>query len=92
MTQSSMHLPPLRHGRRARHTEAVDTGRSKPSLPSPYPKGPSLRNAPTVSFPGLPRVPSASAVGACLRVLLTFRSPSWDSGFPSVRHTHSTIF
>lgn len=28
MTQSSMHLPPLRHGRRTRHTEAVDTGRS----------------------------------------------------------------
>lgn len=31
MTQSSMHLPPLRHGRRVRHTEAADTGRS-PSL------------------------------------------------------------
>lgn len=33
MTQSSMHLPPLRHGRRARHTEAVDIGRSPSLMP-----------------------------------------------------------
>lgn len=34
MTQSSMHLPPLRQGRRARHTEAVGTAaRASPSPP-----------------------------------------------------------
>lgn len=54
MTQSSMHLPPLRHGRRARHTEAVDTGRSEPSLPSPDPKGPSLRNGRAVCWQSSP--------------------------------------
>lgn len=37
MTQSSMHLPPLRHGRRARHTEAVDTGGVECHLPLPSP-------------------------------------------------------
>ena len=37
MTQSSMHLPPLRQGRRARHTEAADTGRAGPSA---WPRGP----------------------------------------------------
>lgn len=38
MTQSSMHLPPLRQGRRVRHTEAADTGRAGPSA---WPGGPS---------------------------------------------------
>lgn len=38
-TQSSMHEPPLRHGRRARHTEAADTGPSRASAPAlPDPK------------------------------------------------------
>lgn len=35
MTQSSMHFPPLRHGRRARHTEAADTGGVRPSHACP---------------------------------------------------------
>lgn len=44
MTQSSMHLPPLRHGRRAKHTEAAGTERGgavTSSLPDPKE---SLRN------------------------------------------------
>lgn len=35
VTQSSMHVPPLRHGRRARHTEAADTGPSRAVSPCP---------------------------------------------------------
>lgn len=35
VTQSSMHVPPLRHGRRARHTEAADTGPSRAVTPFP---------------------------------------------------------
>lgn len=55
MTQSSMHLPPLRHGRRAWHTEAADTRRAerqprpgpllgevlrRPQLPREHPRFP----------------------------------------------------
>lgn len=48
VTQSSMHVPPLRHGRRARHTEAADTGPSRAVTPfPPRPEGPTLRSGPS---------------------------------------------
>lgn len=63
MTQSSMHFPPLRHGRRARHTEAADTGGAEQSsLHPPTPKGsiskewlcrPLAAKRPGFFFPGL---------------------------------------
>lgn len=58
MTQSSMHFPPLRHGRRARHTEAADTGGVQPSRARPpYPKVPSPREAVSPGGGDASRVP-----------------------------------
>lgn len=87
MTQSSMHLPPLRQGRRARHTEAVGTGRSRAVTPP-------LRDHETVSeewlrpllvgstrvSPGLCRAPCGALSALRLRSPSACRVPGCDSG------------
>lgn len=57
MTQSSMHLPPLRQGRKAWHTEAADTRRAE-RQPGPEPPwgrccAARSRLVSTHGFPGL---------------------------------------